>query len=391
MAKNILICDDAAFMRMMIKDILTKNGYNIAGEAENGAKAVEKYAELKPDLVLMDITMPEMDGIQALKKIRESDPNAAIIMCSAMGQQAMVIKSWAKSNKVPKSRESFIKFGMGLRYNFQEINFILQRYGKYPKLYSKSLEDAICIYVISHYPKDENVNAYETYLNMKEKFLDVLKTKNKRRYLNDSKNKTIDVEQIIINMSDDEELFDFIRKNEVEFFNSYYKLIDYIESYVKAESVGGSYHSLVKDENLDKGFEKMISNLKNWGEVPNRNRLIALGIKLNMTGPEINQLLNYANMEKLCPKDKIECIILYVLANIDIANPYYQMNHMSIAAQYTENPEMKNKCESLLMELTGLRESEEIREDVEFYIKDALESLDMEDEENGILQLFLEG
>lgn len=93
MAKNILICDDAAFMRMMIKDILTKNGYNIAGEVENGAKAVEKYNELKPDLVLMDITMPEMDGIQALKKIKETDPNASVIMCSAMGQQAMVIES----------------------------------------------------------------------------------------------------------------------------------------------------------------------------------------------------------------------------------------------------------------------------------------------------------
>ena len=93
MAKNILISDDAAFMRMMIKDILTKNGYNIAGEAENGAKAVEKYAELKPDLVLMDITMPEMDGIQALKKIKEADSSALVIMCSAMGQQAMVIES----------------------------------------------------------------------------------------------------------------------------------------------------------------------------------------------------------------------------------------------------------------------------------------------------------
>ena len=91
MAKNILICDDAAFMRMMIKDILTKNGYNIAGEAENGAKAVEKYNELKPDLVLMDITMPEMDGIQALKKIKETDPNASVIMCSAMGQQAHLL------------------------------------------------------------------------------------------------------------------------------------------------------------------------------------------------------------------------------------------------------------------------------------------------------------
>ena len=93
MAKNILVCDDAAFMRMMIKDILTKNGYNVVGEAENGAKAIEKYAELKPDLVLMDITMPEVDGIAALKKIKSLDPGAMVIMCSAMGQQAMVIEA----------------------------------------------------------------------------------------------------------------------------------------------------------------------------------------------------------------------------------------------------------------------------------------------------------
>ena len=93
MAKNILICDDAAFMRMMIKDILTKNGYNVVGEAENGVKAIEAYQEFSPDLVLMDITMPEMDGIDALKGIREKDPNACVIMCLAMGQQAMVIEA----------------------------------------------------------------------------------------------------------------------------------------------------------------------------------------------------------------------------------------------------------------------------------------------------------
>ena len=93
MAKNILVVDDAAFMRMMIKDILTKNGYNVVGEAENGAKAMEKYNELKPNLVLMDITMPEVDGIQALKNIKAADANAKIIMCSAMGQQAMVIEA----------------------------------------------------------------------------------------------------------------------------------------------------------------------------------------------------------------------------------------------------------------------------------------------------------
>jgi two-component system chemotaxis response regulator CheY len=93
MGKNVLIVDDAAFMRMMIKDILTKNGYTVVGEAENGKIAVDKYSETKPDLVLMDITMPEMDGIQALKAIKGADPSATIIMCSAMGQQAMVIEA----------------------------------------------------------------------------------------------------------------------------------------------------------------------------------------------------------------------------------------------------------------------------------------------------------
>lgn len=75
----------------MIKDHLTKAGYTIAGEAENGRVAVEKYKELRPDLVTMDITMPEMDGIEAVKRIREFDKDAKIIMCSAMGQQAMVV------------------------------------------------------------------------------------------------------------------------------------------------------------------------------------------------------------------------------------------------------------------------------------------------------------
>ncbi len=93
MAPKVLIVDDAAFMRMMIKDILTKNGYEIVGEAENGIKAVEKFQELRPDLTTMDITMPEMDGISAVKEIKKIDENAKVIMCSAMGQQAMVIEA----------------------------------------------------------------------------------------------------------------------------------------------------------------------------------------------------------------------------------------------------------------------------------------------------------
>ena len=91
MKKRVLIVDDAVFMRMKLKDILEKDGYEIAGEAQNGFEAVEKYKQEMPDIVTLDITMPEMNGIEALKKIKEIDPSAKVIMCSAMGQQSMVM------------------------------------------------------------------------------------------------------------------------------------------------------------------------------------------------------------------------------------------------------------------------------------------------------------
>ena len=93
MGTKVLIVDDAAFMRMMLRDILAKNGFEVVGEAENGKVAVQMYGDLKPDVVTMDITMPEMDGIAAVKEIKAADPAAKIVMVSAMGQQAMVIEA----------------------------------------------------------------------------------------------------------------------------------------------------------------------------------------------------------------------------------------------------------------------------------------------------------
>ena len=93
MNKDILIVDDAAFIRMMLKSILTEAGYAVAGEAEDGTAGVKAWQELKPALTLMDITMPVMDGIQATRLIKKEDPAAKIIICSALGQQAQVIEA----------------------------------------------------------------------------------------------------------------------------------------------------------------------------------------------------------------------------------------------------------------------------------------------------------
>lgn len=109
--KKILIVDDAVFMRKMLAQICTANGYEICGEAENGAQAVKKYKELKPDLTTLDITMPDINGIEALKQIISYDPQAKCIMCSAMGQKAMVvdsIKAGAKDFIVKPFQESTV-------------------------------------------------------------------------------------------------------------------------------------------------------------------------------------------------------------------------------------------------------------------------------------------
>jgi len=90
---TVLVCDDAIFMRTMIGDILAQAGFEVVGEAESGVQAVAKYKELKPDLVTMDIVMPDMGGIDAVREIVKQDPDAKILMCSAMGQQALVVEA----------------------------------------------------------------------------------------------------------------------------------------------------------------------------------------------------------------------------------------------------------------------------------------------------------
>jgi two-component system, chemotaxis family, chemotaxis protein CheY len=92
-SRTVLICDDALFMRTMVRDILTQAGFDVVGEAETGTQAVEKYRELRPALVTMDIVMPEMGGIDAVRAITQEDPSARVLMCSAMGQQALVIEA----------------------------------------------------------------------------------------------------------------------------------------------------------------------------------------------------------------------------------------------------------------------------------------------------------
>ena len=109
--KRVMVVDDAMFMRASLKMMMEKNGFEVCAEAENGVVAVQKYKEVKPDIVTMDITMPEMDGLQALKLIKQIDPDAKVVVVSAMGQEPVVkdaILSGAKSFIVKPFKEDFV-------------------------------------------------------------------------------------------------------------------------------------------------------------------------------------------------------------------------------------------------------------------------------------------
>ncbi len=114
--KRVLVVDDAAFMRITIKNLLSKNGFEIAGEAENGAQAIQKCSELQPDIITMDITMPEVSGIEALKEIMKVRPQTVVIMVSAMGQEGMVkeaVMLGAKGFVVKPFKEEVIMAALG--------------------------------------------------------------------------------------------------------------------------------------------------------------------------------------------------------------------------------------------------------------------------------------
>lgn len=289
--------------------------------------------------------------------------------------------SWCEDGKIPRSREQFVRIGFAVNMSLNDINDFLQRYGKYPKLNAKNIEDAVTIFSIcNHLNYDQRLELTNHFVSILEHVLNERKYNKEYTYFS-----TNQIESELLTIKSLMDFETFVAKNAEVFTNCYVNLSDFIDSYISlntfhtGESPGTLNRLLretIDDPSLVAGFNTMISKLKCHGIVPSRIHLIALGIHLRMTADDINTMLDFAGMEPLCAKDKLESIILFAAEYAIIQNPEIEFSNALLLKQYTQNMKLKEKCDSIInsLAITDYKSDHDI--DLFEYITDTLFNID---------------
>lgn len=299
------------------------------------------------------------------------------------GMSRNTIISWCENGKIPRSREQFIRIGFAVNMSLDDMNHFLQRYGKYPKLNAKSIEDAVTIFSLCNHLD------YNQCLSLKEHFSSILQdVLNERKSAKNKEFIYFSTEQLELELISIKTMLSFetfIEKNTKAFANSYVKLLDFIDSYILLNTINtngipGTLNSFL-GEYIDNpaivtGFNTMISKLRCYGTIPSRINLIALGIHFRMSADDINTMLDLAGMEPLCAKDKLESIIIFAAEYAILQNPEIEFSNAFLLKQYTQNADIKAKCDIIIQKFEMTSYQFDNNTDLFEYITDALFDID---------------
>jgi hypothetical protein len=306
---------------------------------------------------------------------------------SDCGFSRNTVKKWRDNGDMPRSRKEFIKLGFGIRLPLDEINDLLQRYGKYPKLYAKSIEDAIYIYALSH---NKSFSEAEELAGKLVEYFEA-QTENRDGVCTDGSENTVMLEEQIAELNEDD-LENFIEEYKGVFDAVYGKLTEYIDSYIDERTTNYADTKEVFSLNSLLGgkignpkvvgyFNDMVSALRTRKVIPNRLRLVALGIHLEMTVDEIDKLLELANMERLCPKDKVECAVIFAIENLLLSD--YDDLVGSLLERLEAKPQTKDRCLEIIDKYRRIDEENENagygKNEIAIYLADTLQALDIEE------------
>lgn len=339
----------------------------------------ENLAELKE--ILNRNNAYHYEWKQYINRLVEKNHVNYVQMAKICHSSRNTVKKWCRDGVIPQNRQTFIKIALGFRLDLDETNELLQHFGKYPRLYAKSMEDAICIFLLSH-KEEEPGDLYTIYQQMHEVLLEkIQKTIEENEVLRID---TVVLEKSIQNEKTLEDFEKFVIENNTVYQTSFQKLIDFIELFIKAKEE--NMHRFSEHNELDFSYEKMMSRLKKRKECPDRMMLILLGVHLNMSTEYINNMLSLAYMAPMCAKDNLECIIMYVVESAYLNNPSYTIESAMILKYYQENPDIQKKCEQILenywksdKEYKAVsKEDTTLNENISSYLKEVLMELEWE-------------
>ncbi|MBQ8084767.1 MAG: helix-turn-helix transcriptional regulator [Lachnospiraceae bacterium] len=231
------------------------------------------------------------------------------------GVSRVTVDKWCKGS-IPKSRETYLKIGMAAHYDISNMNQLLMRYGQYPGLYSKSLEDCVCMFVLNNNYGDEAADKYRY-------ILDRIKSNLIGNDRFDKTNiDTDDFNEQLLKVSDEDALDEFIYNNSALFSYAYHKFYAYVKMCINANYKGfaSSVFDMAEGQGWSSSLKQCVSAIRQNKWYPTRNKIISLGLHLSMDHDQVDEMLGLAHMEPLCAKNIFETVVMYILEDADINN-----------------------------------------------------------------------
>lgn len=274
----------------------------------------EDIEELKENIFPMIKTQREQ-WIRKINEILEQSGYTKSRFAQLCGVSRVALNKWC-SGSIPKNRETFLRIGMAAGYDLEKINQLLQRYGQYPALYSKNLEDCVCIFVIGKDFGGETIDKYNYILNrIKENIIrdDDTTAENLSTALFDEK---------LSDVKDEDALEQFINENSAVFSMAYHKFYAYVKMHIMAnyQGFGGTVFELAQGQGWSSSLRQCVSAIRQNKWYPTRNKIISIGLHLSMDHDQIDEMLELAHMEPLCAKNIFESVIMFILDDASLNN-----------------------------------------------------------------------
>lgn len=262
------------------------------------------------------------------------------------GVSRVAVDKWFKGS-IPKSRETFFRIGLVAGYDLEKMNQLLQRYGQYPALYSKSLEDCVCIFVINQKYGDSAIDKYHY-------ILDKIKKSITRNYSADEVEdiETEKFDKKLNEVQSEDGLEEFITDNIAMFANAYHKFYAYVKMNLAANEYANNVYELALGQEWSSSLRQCVSAIRQGKWYPTRNKIISLGLHLSMDNEQIDEMLELAHMEPLCAKNIFESVIIFILVDaslndmldseLDEFDPDYLCNYAREVLEELDIPELQD-------------------------------------------------